>query len=388
MKAGLLSVLCVAGSLWLPGNILSAADWTVDSVDAVGTQVKYTSMKIDTLGNVHVAYVVDDSNREPLRYAFWDHALKRWFVMTVDLNVGTCSLTLDSQQLPRIAYTDFAGGRLRYAQWDGTRWKTEALPLNAQNINYYQSIALSSDDRPNIAFYEYEGPKGTDFKIRLRSVMWDGSRWGLRTVDSDQGSGKFNAMVADPQGNLHLVYANVSAATGGIRYAYWNGQAWKTEILEGEKENNGHGVGWSCNIALDKNGIPQITYMDEVEGLVKYAVRRNGRWQIQVIGRVRGVGYPDRNSIALDDHGVPYIGYFDAGRGSLQVTHPDGQKWIVETLDTENAGFTSSMQINDGMIWISYGDLANGGLKVAHRSLSGAPTVGAPSAVMPGDSKK
>ena len=364
----------MAGLLCLPATPLSAGGWTIDSVDAVGIAVQYTSMKIDAQGNVHVAYVLNDNNHYPLRYAFWDHALKKWFVMTVDQNAGTCSLALDSKQHPHIAFTDFAGGRLRYAHWDGSKWDHETLPINAQNINYYQSIALTPGDRPNIVFYEYEGPRGSDYKIRLRIVQWDGKNWALRTLDSDQGSGKFNSMVVDQQGHLHIAYANVSATTGGMRYAYWDGKDWKIEILEGEKENHGHGVGWSCNIAVDKDSIPHMTYMDEVEKLVKYAVRRNNKWQIQVIGKVTGVAYPDRNSIAIDRNGVPYVGFFDGGSGSLEVEHPEGQKWVIETVDADNAGFTSSMQIdNNNVAWISYADGANGGIKVAHRQLSSLP---------------
>jgi hypothetical protein len=363
-----------------------AVDWQVDTVDMLGGQVKYTSMKIDSLGNVHVAYVVDEQNHYPLKYAFWDHLGKRWATMTVDQNVGTCALTLDSKQRPHISYTDFAGGRLRYAHWDGAKWLTEALRISSENINYYQSIALTPDDSPNISFYEYQGAKDTDFRIRLRAIMWNGKYWEVRTIDSDPGSGKFNAMLPDSKGNLHIAYANVSASTGGMRYARWDGKSWTTEILEGEKENNGHGVGWSCSIALDQEGNPHFTYMDEVEKLVKYAVRKGGRWQIRVIDRVAGVAYPDRNSIAVDSDGRPYMGYYDAGRESLFVAHPEGQKWVVETVAT-GGGFTSSMQIDKGVIWISFADVASGGLKVARRELDTGAAVSAPAVAERGVSK-
>ncbi len=386
MKSGTLFVAALL--LWFPVREVRAADWQIQSVEPPGVTVKYTSMKIDSFGNVHVAYAIDDGNHYPLRYALWDHALKRWFTMTVDENIGTCSLALDSEQHPHISYTDFAGGRLRYARWDGTKWMKEVLPVNSDNVNYYQSIALTPDDRPTISFYEYRGPKGTDFKIRLRTVMWNGKFWELRTVDSDEGSGKFNAMVADRQGHLHLAYANVSAATGGMRYAFWNGRSWNLEILEGEKENNGHGVGWSCNIALDKDANPHLTYDDESERLVKYAVRQGGRWRIQVIARLAGVAYPDRNSIAIGDDGRPYVGYFDAGKGTLQVAHPEGQKWVTETVDAEGSGYTSSMQIDGDVIWISYAGPENGGLKVARRDLAAVTAVGASAVVAHGGVQK
>jgi hypothetical protein len=370
-----LRTVLAVGLLCCSGKKLSAETWKLESVDAIGTPARYTSMKIDSFGNVHVAYVLDDGNHYPLRYAMWDHSLKRWFEMTVDQNAGSCSLTLDSTQHPHLSYTEFTGGHLKYGHWDGTNWRSEVVPINAMNISYYNSIALTPDDRPNISFYEYEGARDSGYRIRLRTVLWDGQVWGLRTVDSQSGSGKFNAMAADRQGHLHLVYANVSASTGSIRYAFWDGRSWKTEILEGEKDGDGHAVGWSCSIALDSDGNPHITYMDEAARFVKYAVRKDGRWKIEVIGRVQGVGYPDRNSIAIDSHGVPYIGYFDAGSGSLHVAHPEGQKWLIETVDGDGAGFTSSMQIDNDVIWISYSDGASGGLKVASRQLKTSTAV-------------
>jgi len=383
----LVPALCLIGLRGLSGApAVTVQPWQTEYVEQPGVQVKYTSARIDELGNVHVAYAIDDGNRYPLRYAIWDHDVKRWFTMTVDENVGTCSLTLDSKNHPHISYTDFAGGRLRYASWDGAKWKTEVLPVNSENVNYYQSIAMLPGDRPNISFYEYQGPKGSDIRIRLRTVMWNGKYWELRTVDSDQGSGKFNAMISDPQGHLHLAYANVSAGTGGMRYAFWDGQAWKSEIIEGEQENNGHDVGWSCNIALDKQGNPHLTYVDQSTRWLKYAVRKGGHWQIQTLHSLAGIGYPDRNSITIDPNGQPYMSYFDAGKGTLQVAHPEGQRWMIETLDQGGAGFTSSIQIDRGVIWVTYADMVNGGLKVARRPLSATPVAAPPTAaqVTPG----
>jgi hypothetical protein len=310
-----------------------------------------------------------DENRYPLRYAYWDHVVKRWFSMTVDVDAGTCSLTLDSKQHPHISYSQFSGGHLRYAFWDGDKWQLQSVPLNSESILFYQSIALIGEDRPSISFYEYRGPKESDFKIRLRNVIRTGQNWELRTVDSDEGSGKFNSMAADAKGRLHLAYANVSAGTGGMRYALWDGTSWTAEILEGLKENNGQGVGWNAVVIVDKEGVPHMSYMNQSLGLVKYAFRKADRWEIQVVDKVSHVGYPDRNSIALDDAGRPYIGYYDAGRGLLKVAHADGQQWVVQTVDGNGSGFASSMQIDHGVLWISYGDERNGALKVARQEL-------------------
>jgi hypothetical protein len=344
--------------------------WQIETVDRGGVG-RYSSLKVDKYGNAHVAYVIDDNNRFPLKYAFWDRALNRWFVMTVDEGVGICSLSLDSNQRPHISYADFGSGsgtRLRYAHWDGTVWRREKLPLNSESVSYYNSISLDPKNNPSISFYEFRGPRGTDLKIRLRNVVRKGQQWELRTVDGTEGSGKFNSQAADAMGNIHIAYANVSAVTAGLRYARWDGSTWKTEIVEG-LQTGGNPVGFSSYIALDNSGDPHIAYSDVSSGLIKYAVRKAGRWTIEVVDRVSALGYPDRNSLAFDEAGQPYIGYYDGARGLLKVAHREGQKWVSEIVDADNSGFTSSMQIDRGFLFITYTSESSAALKAARRQL-------------------
>jgi hypothetical protein len=351
---------------------VEAANWKIEIVDQGGVG-KYSSMKIDSFGNAHLVYVIDDSNRLPMRYATWDHVAKKWFVMTLAESVGSCSLVLDSKQNPHISYVDAgsgSGSTLRYMYWTGKEWKKVPIQINADVISYYSSIVLDASDNPSISFYEYRGPRDTDFKIRLRNVTLKNGVWQLKTVDSEEGSGKFNAMAIDPLGHMHISYANVGATTAGARYAYWGGEKWKVEIIEGLAENNGQMVGYSSCIVLDNTGTPHVAYVNESQPMLKYAVRKKDHWQVQVVARMTKVGYPDRNSIALDENGTPYISYYDAGRGILQLAYPDGARWVVETVDGNGSGFTSSLQIAKGQIWISYADEMNSGIKVARRDLA------------------
>jgi len=377
----------VTGLMFLLAGSAGAASWQVEVVDGTGPG-KYSSLKIDKDGNAHVAYVIEDRDRYPLKYGFWDHALKRWFIMKVAEGASFCSLALDSKQQPHISYADFgtgSGSKLHYASWSGKTWTQKAIPLNSDVIGYYTSLVLDAQDQPRISFYEYRGPVGTEVRIRLREVMWNGKIWQVRTVDEQEGSGKFNAMAIDMQGHVHLAYANVSATTAGMRYAYWDGTVWKPEIIDGQEQNNGESVGYSANIALDKDGDPHLTYMNESKPIVKYAVRKAGKWQIQVVDRISAAGYPDRNSIALDENGTPYIGYYDAGRGELVVAHREGDKWAAEIVDGNASGFTSSIQIDRENIWVSYADDANGTLKVARREIGAHVTAFGP--VFPGSSQ-
>lgn len=280
-----------------------------------------------------------------------------------------CSLALDSKQRPHISYADYGSGygaKLRHAYWNGSTWQNQAIPLDSEIIAYYNSIAFDLNDNPSLTFYEYRGAKDSEFEIRLRNVMLNGNVWEVRTVDPEQGSGKFNAMAADSQGHLHIAYANVSA--GDMRYAYWDGKAWTREMVEAQGAAGGY-VGQAAAIALDQAGTPHVAYSDVTNRLIKYAVRTVGGWKIQAVDRVHGVAYPDRNSLALDEDGRPYITYYDAGRHALKLAFREGTRWLVGTVDGNNAGFTSSVQIAQGTIWISYADEAEGGLKVARIEL-------------------
>lgn len=376
----------IVGLVVLFATVSFGAEWQIEVLDA-GPPGEFSTLKEDANGNLHLAYVLDDGLHNTLKYGFWDRTLKQWFLMPVAAGASFCSLVLDSKQHPHISYADSgsgSGAKLRYAYWDGKgAWKTQPIPLNSDIVGYYTSIALDSHDRPSISFYEYRGPKGTDIAVRMRIVTWNGEYWQARTVDGQNQSGKFNALAIDAQGHEHLVYANVNALTTGMRYAYWDGVSWRLEIFDGPELNNGGYVGYAANLVLDKEGTPHTTYMNYSTPAVKYAVRKNGRWQIQTIERLAGVGYPDRNGIAVTESGDPYISYYDAGVGTLRLAHRKGDKWLIESVDRNASGFTSSVQIDRESVWIAYADEGSGGLKVARRPLDALDSISPQGATTP-----
>ena len=359
------------GLMFAAAAIAQGATWNIEMVDQAGTG-KFTSLKIDKDGNAHLAYIADDG-RDSLKYAFWDHAIKRWFTMTIAEGASFSSLALDSKERPHISWADFGsvpGCRLQYAYWDGTSWKKQAVPLQAETIAYYTSLVLDANDNPSMSFYEYDGPRGSPFRVRMRVVMWNGKYWQVSTVDGDNQSGKFNAMAADAAGHLHLAYANVNPGAANMRYGFWDGMSWHTEEVDGMAQNNLGYVGQAACIVLDQAGNPHLSYMNNTNATVKYAVSENSRWTTEVVDQLVGVGYPDRNSIALDAEERPYIGYYDVGLGSLKLAHREGKTWVAETIDSNESGFTSSLAIDQGTVWISYADEASGGVKVARASLA------------------
>jgi len=350
----------------------SAANWTREFVDQSGTG-KFSSMKIDRAGNAHLVYVVDDQP-QTLKYAFWDHVLKRWFTMKVASGASFPSLALDSKQHPAISWADagtILGCKLHYTHWDGTSWKNETVPLAAETVAFYTSLALDRNDAPSMSFYEYNGPRGSGFRVRMRVATWTGKEWEVSTVDGQNQSGKFNSLAIDSKGHLHLAYANVNAGTAGTRYGFWDGESWHVEEVDGLGHHTFQYVGYGVFIVLDKDGDPHISYLNYSNpGGVKYAFRKGGQWKVQTVDQIARVGYPDRTALALDDQRRPIVAYYDASQGTVKVAHLDGSAWLTETVDGGGCGYTPSLQIHGDTVWLSYADEANRGIKVARAPLA------------------
>ncbi len=371
-----ISFLSLAATVAMAADIHIGTEWKIDTVDSSGPG-RFTSLKIDSQGNVHAAYVTE-SGGHPLRYAFWDHALKKWFTMPVAEGASFSTLVLDSKEYPHISYADFGtglGARLKHAYWNGQSWKV--TPIDIQTgavVAYYTSLALDANDNPVFSYYDYADPSNT-FRLRLRSVFWMGSFWQAITADPTGGSGKFNSIALDSAGHAHIAYCNVKYETSSLRYASWDGKAWKTEILDGA---GGPTPVYAVALVIDKNDTPHITYTDVGRRQLKYATRVAGKWQIQVLDSIFGPGYPDRNGIALDSQGNPYISYYDEKLGILKVAFRLNGRWMLQNVDRGFAGFTSSVGVDHDTLWISYADDNERSFKVAHRALEETTVVPVP----------
>lgn len=341
--------------------------WQIEVVDPNGGGS--SSLRVDRYGNAHVAYI--DELRNVLKYSFWDKGLHKWFTTTVDRGFGTCSLVLDREQHAHISYDEYGTGKLKYAYWDGYTWQKQTIETAAKQIAFYNSIALDLKGNPMISYYEYFGASDEN-SLRLRVASWNGTAWEVRTVDDTKGSGKFNSIATDSSGNPRIGYGNVKYEDASLRYARWDGRSWQIEIIEGAGTPGTSR--WSVSMILDKADNPHIACTDVNNRLVKYATRKDNKWQIEVVDSLVKEGYPDRYGIALDAEGNPYLSYYDAGIGVLKVAWRKNGQWVHEVVDQNFAGFTSSLQIYDGTIWVTYEDEGSRSLKCARRLLGRVDT--------------
>jgi hypothetical protein len=343
----------------------SAPEWRTELIDPGGGG-KFSTLLIDNNGNAHVSYA--NESMHELKYGFWDHKLRKWFTMVVDnRSMGFASMALDSQQRPHISYLNYGAPVIKYAHWDGT-WKVEELATRATLIEYYTSIILDKNDRPMISFYEILRPGSQDYVLHLRTIRRGQDAWDVNLVDATPGSGKFNFLGISPAGDVSIAYADVKDEYASLRFARWNGSSWKPEILQGDEgRNHVHSVAY----AVGKDGAPHISFTDVDKGAVRYATTRHGRWEMETVGQIGREAFPDRNGITLDENGEPYMTWVDTWINALKFARRVDGKWVTEIIDGVVSGFTSSIQVRNGEIVITYYDAASNTLKSARRSVTG-----------------
>jgi hypothetical protein len=355
----LIAIGCVC--LLVPEIVLYGAEWQVEYIDAGGGG-KYSTLLMDKAGNGHVSYA--NEGLHELRYGFWDHVLRKWFTMVVDRrSMGFVSMALDSQNRPHIAFQNYGAASIKYAHWDGA-WKIEQLATGASLLEYYTGITLDRSDQPVISYYEILRPGILDYVLHLRTIRREanaqGEVWRVNRVDGTPGSGKFNSLVSGGNGEIGIAYANVKEENASLRYARWAGSSWEREILIGA-EGPRHIL--SVAAVMGKDATPHISFADPDQGAIRYATKRGGSWQIETVSRLRQWAFPDRNGITLDEEGNPYMTFFDAGLGALILAYRLNGRWMTETVDGSANGFTSSIQVRDGEIMITYHDAVSNSLK-------------------------
>jgi hypothetical protein len=351
------SLLLTAASL-LPG-LLNGKDrtWTFTS-ETVDLSTRFTSLAVDAMGNVHLAYTNDDDR---VKYAFRDRSTSKWFTTEIDTRASFTAIVVDEQGNPHLCYTQRT---MRYAFWDGKVWHKEEISPGTGTIAYYCGVAVSSAGIPHVTWYQERTAQDTNYLHMRHAVLQDG-QWMVKTIDWDAQTGKWNSLVLDSEGNPHISFD--AFVSGQLKYASWNGKGWLIRPVDSRAGSDQPGRGMGNCLVLDPHGRPMISYFEE--GALKYARQlEDGRWSIEILApstvSPTWAGY--RSGQALDSKGFPHVVYEDTG--TLRHLYWDGTAWRTQRIEISGPRrlrYASIAISKEDIIYVSYSDHEDGSLKVA-----------------------
>jgi hypothetical protein len=278
-----------------------------------------------------------------------------WSIETVDaaLSVGTySSIALDSNNRPHISYYDYHWGDLKYARWTGSTWYIQAVHT-VGSVGTDTSLALDSNNNAHISYYDI-----TNEDLRYLRLGYGGG-WSEGLIDSTGKVGVFTSIAVDSNEYAHISYYD--STNKNLKYARETGPTWVIETVD----SNGD-VGSFSSLAIDSNDRPHIVYFDESPNYnLKYARWTGTSWAIETVDSNGNVGY--YASLALDSNDNPHISYLDNYPYNLKYAKKTGTSWTIETVDAaQSVGqYTSIALDSQDYPHISYYDNYWGDLKYA-----------------------
>ena len=278
-----------------------------------------------------------------------------------DSNTGRYnSMVLDQNNLPHISYSENAfpldPEYLKIAYYDGTGWQTAVIDSQVGTGNY-NSLVLDSDGNPHVAYVLYEL-----FNCDLKYAHYTGTTWIIQTVDSPGDVGGFTSLAIDNSNHPHISYFDNTNKT--LKYAYHDGHIWHIMVVEDFNPTESSTA--YTSIKVDSENHPHIAYHHAGLCHLKYAYWDGSSWNISNVDGVDSGSYGV--SLVLDKNDIPHIAFYDDA--SLKHAEYSDNQWQVATVDSTPNDFTGlqpSLALNSqGNPCISYEQEYNRALKYAY----------------------
>ena len=388
----LFAVLLAVVALALPHDA-QAYNWSTVRVDSEGDVGKFTSIAVSLNGDPMISYW--DSSDHDIKLAVCHISASAhgncdqtgdWTTLTVDSrNGGWTSIALDPNGDPMMSYGT-SGVGLTFATCDlpatgcdeTTDWST--VTVDSEMGGMWTSIAVDPNGDPMISHIA-----SNIIVVQLKFATCDMSAtacdeqtdWTKVTVDST-GAPLPTSIAVDPNGDPMISYCDgtidLGFATCDLSATACDEQTDWTKVAVDS------GGGYWASIAVDANGDPMISYWDDTNDDLKFAIcdmdtgcDATGDWTKIIVDSAGKVGRS--TSITLGADGDPMISYYDDTNDDLKfatcdlsATGCDEQTdWTTEVVDSVGGvvAYTSIAVGASAHPMISYYDEGQGALKFA-----------------------
>ncbi|WP_342044850.1 OmpL47-type beta-barrel domain-containing protein [Bacillus sp. OTU530] len=284
-------------------------------------------------------------------------------------SVSAVSFTLDKDDTPYVSYKEGGNNKATVMKYKNGSWQAVGTPGFTPSYVNSTAIAVDQSGTPYVALRDgLYGDKATVMKYV------NGSWQVVGTPGFSAGLANDMSLKFDQNGIPYVAYADKGNADKLTVMKYTNGR-WQAVGTPGFSagEANGH------SLTLDEQGTPYVAYNEYLNGkytgakVMKYV---DGSWQLVGEGPISSYS-ASGISIALNKEGVPYITYAD-GANSLKAVvkkYTNGQWQTVGT-----SGFSAgqangtSLALDGGAVYVAYADQTNGGKATVMKLLEQQPS--------------
>ncbi len=316
---------------------------TTEIVDDSGWVGIDASIAVDKDNNPHISYF-DQGNRD-LKYAYKKDG--KWNTETIDStdDVGEESgISIDSEGTPHISYNDDSNGHLKYATKVNGKWEIEIVE-NSEGNSHVDSTSLKLDknNHPHIAYNIEPGLHDDDtneekiendindngISAYVKYASWDGQDWKLEIV-TKYGNDVY--LDIDSSNIPHISFRKEDPdskdTSTKIAYAVKRDNEWEVQIADDDTDARG-----DTGIAIDSNGYPHIIYNDYENECKKYAYWDGTEWDTQTIASETGEGEGVKIAIGIDDKPRVVFNYSKGNKEHLSFATLNNDEWAIKKVD-------------------------------------------------------
>ena len=179
-------------------------------------------------------------------------------------------------------------------------WQREAPDTTNNYTGYFCSLALDNQDNPHIAYYN------DDFQDLYYASFADG-KWKLEIVDSVGDAGRECRLVLDAQNRPHISYRQeYQGLYWKLKYATKTDSGWIKTYVDTPVDSAYYVSGYASSIAMDPDGYPAISFVRHYPDRIMLARQNADGWHVQ---GVTDVFNPSYTRLIFNSNGEPVIGY-------------------------------------------------------------------------------
>jgi len=238
IKTALILSLILASSV-------CAQDWNTRSIDLANE--RNTLTWVDSLNQINIIYEYYGVYHTKWTGSGWSKTL-----IYQSANAG--DLEVDSTGTPHLVLLHTGINYPYYYYMDGTGWHSEQIN-DVSMPTVLPSIALDANNNPHV-IYKLSTNLYHAFKDTTTGL------WNDELISNDNVAPDYDVAI-DNSNNIYVVYR---ASSNYLKMAYYDGDSWGIQFVDST-----FGAGAYCEISIDENDVPHISYYHETDSTLKYA---------------------------------------------------------------------------------------------------------------------